>query len=127
MRFEILQIRNALGSESNELELGPNVQKYLISSSQWRKWSKAVRDRALQDFLSGQPSFQREYDVSEDGNSFFPKKFSRITLKPGSYSRHRAQPSSTQIKRSLSLSAAEIICSDEYTFLILLINLLPGP
>ena len=124
MRLEILQIRNALGSESNELKLGPNVQEYLISSAQWRKWSKAVRDRALREFLSGKPPFQREYDVSEDGTSFFPKRFSRMALKPGSFSRNRHQPSSTLIKRSLSLSAAEVTSSNEYIYVIFLINLL---
>ena len=73
MRFEILQIRNALCSQSNELELTPDVRHYSISPSQWRKWSQPVRDRALREFLMGNQPFQTVFEVSADGTSFFPK------------------------------------------------------
>ena len=44
--------------QSNEYELAPDVRHYAILSAQWRKWSGAVKDCALQEFLLGNPPFQ---------------------------------------------------------------------
>ena len=109
MRFELLQIRNALCSQSTELELTPDVRDYLISTALWRKWSPAVRDRALKEFLLGNTPFQLAFDVSADGNTFLPKKFSRTALKPGTFQRRRKHAPSTLIRRRLSCAESEYV------------------
>ena len=89
--------------QSNEYELAPDVRHYAILSAQWRKWSGAVKDRALQEFLLGNSPFKTVYKVSNDGLTFFPKKFSKLAQKPGAFQRHRKQPPCSIIKRLLSL------------------------
>lgn len=117
MRLELLQIRNALCLQSNEYELTPDVRDYAIPSSLWRKWSPAVKDRALREFLLGNPPFHKVFDVSHDGLTFIPKTFSKLAQKPGAFSRKRHQPPSTIIHRSRSLTAAECVLTNNIIFI----------
>ena len=103
MKFELLLIRNALFSLSNELELTPDVQHYIIPATLWRKWAQPVRDRALKDFLSGNAPFQTVFEVSSDGTTFFPKKFSKMACKPGTVQRHRFKYASAKIRKLSSI------------------------
>lgn len=107
MKFELLQIKNALCSLSNELELAPEVQNHLVPISIWKTWASSVRDRALREFLLGHPPLLTSYDVSSDGTTVSLKKFSKLALKPGTFQRKRKPSKSSIINRNYGQLAQE--------------------
>lgn len=105
--MELILIKNALCSQSTEWELDPEVAEYAVSLPIWKKWSPQVRDRALKEFLLGNPPFQTVYDVSTNGLTYHRKVFGNLAAKPGTYRRKSRKHQSVVIKRIEAFSASK--------------------